>query len=366
MQVTRLQVDGLRVLAGVGIEPGPRLNFISGSNGSGKTSLLEAVYLAGHGRSFRSRHTRDLIRRGGAHLSVFCEVRAALAEERQGAHRIGLFLERARGQQARLDGAAVQSASALARILPMLVVSADGQRILGDGARQRRMLLDWLMFHVEPGYHAAMQGYRRALAQRNAALRRSSQGELAVWTEALAKAGNLLQQMRTARLPPLLSSSATLAGELVAAPVELRLYKGWKDGVELETALEQSLSADREQGRTRLGPHASDLVVRVESRPAHRVLSRGEGKLLVYAIALAQVREVARSVLRTPLLLLDDLPAELDASNRRRFIQYLSRPGAQEQVFITSVERPDVGEDVSSDTPVSMFHVEQGRVAPVV
>ena len=364
MRLSRLDVDGLRSLREVRVAPCPGFNLVTGPNGSGKTSLLEAIYLLGHGRSFRSRHAREVVRNGGDGLALFAEVAADAGEEAE-RHRVGLEWQRSGAQRIRLDGAAARASSELARLLPMMVVNADGQRVLGDGARERRALMDWLLFHVEQGYHGLLREYRRALLQRNAGLKRSSPAELSVWTEALADAGERLNRMRESRLPALLESVAERVGNLVGIEVECRFSRGWPGDGSLAAALESAVAADRQREYTRVGPHRADLVLRVDGRPAHRMLSRGEGKLLVYALALSQVVEVSSATGRMPLLLLDDLPAELDEANRRRFLQHLAAVDGL-QVFITAVGDMDAGTELPGDAPLALFHVEQGRVEPVV
>ena len=349
----------------VAVSPGPGFNLVSGANGSGKTSLLEAIYLLGHGRSFRSRLAREVVRSGGDALSLFGRIAEDGPAANGSEHRVGLRWQLSGTQRIRVDGAPARSASQLARLLPMMVVNADGQRILGDGARERRALMDWLLFHVEQDYQGLLREYRRSLLQRNAALKRSSRAELAVWTDALAEAGERLNGLREARLPGLLDAVSARVGVLLDAEVDCRFSRGWVDDTSLATALRSGEDADRRRETTRLGPHRADLVVRVGGRPAHRILSRGEGKLLVYALALCQVLQVREVTGRTPLLLLDDLPAELDRENRRRFLGHL---GASEglQVFITSVEAMDAGVEMPTGATINAFHVEQGRVLPVL
>ena len=169
MWVKRLKVERLRSLLQVDVIPCERLNLIVGSNGSGKTSFLEAIYFLGVGRSFRSRFLKDVVTRGRHVLRVFGEI----ATDDGTIETLGV--ERGpKESRNRISGEEVRSASRLAKILPTLLITPESQRLLTDGARLRRRMLDWALFHVEPSYNGFLQRYRQALRQRNSQLRQSS------------------------------------------------------------------------------------------------------------------------------------------------------------------------------------------------
>ena len=171
MWVEQLRVRDVRVLESVELEPGPGLCVLSGPNGSGKTSVLEAIHLVALGRSFRSRRRLDLVRRGEGSLTVSATIRDHAGSTR----RLGVE-QGPDGLRSRIDGAPARSVAALARLLPIALVTPDSQRLLTDGADLRRRLLDWALFHVEPSYGDLPQRYRRALRQRTAALRHGADG----------------------------------------------------------------------------------------------------------------------------------------------------------------------------------------------
>ena len=170
MQLNRLKIEHFRILRSVDIRPARRLNLVFGHNGSGKTSLLEAVYLLGQGRSFRSRLARDLITRKEHALRVVADLMDTEGREKT------LGVEKSvSSHRYRYAGEEIRAASKLARIVPTLLVTPDSHRLLTDGGRLRRRLLDWALFHVEPSYNAILQKYRLALRQRNAQLRNNPQ-----------------------------------------------------------------------------------------------------------------------------------------------------------------------------------------------
>jgi len=359
MYLRRLEIRHLRCLSEVVIAPSPGVNVLAGANSSGKTSVLEGIYLLGTGRSFRSRTIREIVQRGAERVLVFGE----LVGEDDRAQGIGI--ERgAEMSRLRVAGEEVRTASRLARLLPLLAITPDSQRLLGEGARLRRRLLDWGLFHVEPQYHERLERYRRALRQRNAALRHghAPAGALRAWGEelgALAAHLHLLRQSYVEGIRPHLEG---LLDRLVAQAVEVRYQPGWDVERPLSEVLEATVESDRRRGYTAAGPHRADLRFLVGSTPARNALARGEGKLFVAALLLSQVAYVRRATTSVPVILVDDLPSELDAGNRARLLETLADLRAQTYLTAVSFDLVDVGDW----QPYKMFHVEQGTVREVV
>lgn len=358
MRLGEIQVQNIRVLAELECTPGARLNVFVGANGSGKTSLLEAIHILGSGRSFRTRRLGELIRRGESALMA----RGVLQGDDGASTPVGVE-KGPEGLRIRVGGEGVRSASELARQLPLAVISPDSQRVLTDGADLRRRLMDWALFHVEPGYLATLQRYRRALRQRNAVLRDGGRlSGLAAWDEELAEAGEALHGQRTALLAGVLPLYAQTLQGLIPMAFDIDYQAGWDTSVALREALAAAAGADRARGFTGVGPHRADLRLGVEGSPAGQVLSRGEGKLFVVGLVLAQARFLQERQGRLPVVLVDDLASELDVHSRGLFFGELQRLGAQS--FITSVSR-DAVESAASEA-LSVFHVERGKPLKMV
>lgn len=358
LYLTRLEVSNLRILENVTLLPGPVLNLVIGANGSGKTSLLESIYTLCTGRSFRSRRSEEVIRRGAAELRVHGLLREGGAE----AFPVGVE-KRPGSTRIRLAEEEVRSASVLARRLPLVLVPPDSQRLVFDGAELRRRLLDWGLFHVEQDYGPATQVYRRTLQQRNALLRRASgnPGPLTSWDMRLEEAAARLHALRSRHLHQMLPRVAQLASELASVEVSIHYYPGWDTEVPLSEALAASLERDIARGHSGLGPHRADLVLSIGGAPAQQVLSRGEAKLVCLALWLAQARDYRARFKRAPLVLIDDLPAELDPQNRAGVLGALADLGGQS--FITSVAA-DLLE--GAPKPLKRFHVERGNIVEMV
>jgi DNA replication and repair protein RecF len=360
MHLRKLIARNVRILADVELTFDADLVVLSGANGSGKTSLLEAIHLLGTARSFRARTVQDVVARGSDALLV----RGEFSDASTGTSSAGVEKQRRGGTALRLCGAEVRTASELARHLPLVTITPDSQRLLSDGAEARRRLLDWLLFHVEPGYHAAHSRYRRVLLQRNAALRRgtAAAAEREAWSSQLAAAARVLEGLRREALGRSLPHLEAAVGSLSALPVLLEYAPGWDTDGDLGAALLREWDRDTARGFTTLGPHRADLRVKLHGRPAQHVLSRGEGKVLMAALLAGCARVLAERVSRRPLLLVDELASELDADNRRGFSRVLRELGMQ--TFITAVSEQLV--DTAGWARVAVFRMDRGRVVQML
>ncbi|MDI1301557.1 MAG: DNA replication/repair protein RecF [bacterium] len=356
MTLTRLEIAHVRNLQSVALLPHPRLNLLVGANGSGKTSVLEALHLLGLGRSFRSGRARRLVNDGQPDCTVF----AAFGDEGQAAIRRG-----ANGDtELRLDNRSQITMAELAQRLPLALLDPESMDLFDAGSKPRRAQLDWGVFHVEHRFYPVWLRYQRALKQRNSLLRSGSIGRLesAVWDSELAVSAGLLHSLRheyVARWKPLWE--ARIQGFLPEQDLTLEYNPGWDVAHDLAGLLAANWDKDQERGHTQLGPHRADLRVRRGSAPADELLSRGQKKLVVCALKLSQV-SLLQEAGRHCVLLVDDLASELDAISRQRLIDYLAASGAQ--VFITCIE-PDAVLPVlqGSGAGFKMFHVEHGGVA---
>lgn len=364
MYLARFTVENVRNIDRVILDPSPSLNLIHGANGSGKTSLLEAIHLLLVGRSFRNQHRfRSLVRDGSAECLVVGKFVGA--DERTDL--LGVRRNIAEKPEIKLNGVRLRSIAELASVAPVQVLDSDLVELILGSPSVRRQMLDWGLFHVEHSFLEVWRKADRALKQRNGALRHGkigrSQAEL--WSTEYARYGLLLGRLRQAYAEQLSDQLKVLLDELepsLAAQIQLEYVQGFSG--EDETLQQQLLDAvdrDIQLGQTRLGPHRADLRIRAEGAAAGDVLSRGQIKLVSAALRLAQVRLLHLTTGKVGLVLVDDLPAELDRRYRSALWRALENtPG---QHFVTCIEPDDVSSSWGERSPPHMFHVEHGSIS---
>ena len=342
------------------VEFAPRsvgFNLLYGLNGSGKTSLIEAIYYLSFGRSFRSHLASRIIRNNTEKFTIFAELSA------HDGVRMPLGVERllSGDLKIRIDGRDATSASELADLTPVQLMNSQGFTLLDAGPLYRRKYLDWGLFYQSRDFLPIWKAYGQVLRQRNAALRSgtSSPKELAVWTQELYLKGLSLDQYRRNYIAALLPELTQTAAALLDLPqLKMAYYPGWDDSQNYLQILENATAKDRLLGFTQYGPHRADLKITINKVTAKDILSRGQQKLFVCAMILAQ-GAMLKSANKSPIYLIDDLPAELDTISRNKLIALLSKQ--ETQVFVTAVEREALDESLNG-LPCTMFHVEHGCI----
>lgn len=359
--IKRLEVTGIRNLQQVSLHDLATINLFSGANGAGKTSVLEAIHLLSSAKSFRSHKLKPVINNNSDACVVFGEVDIPSA----GFQPIGIKRYKSSSTPGliRVAGKVVKSASFLAESLPLQVVSSDTFKLLEGAPLIRRQFLDWGVFHVEHDFHKLWKSTQRCLKQRNTLLRhaRMDSLQLAVWTEKLARLGedlHLLRERYFQHLVPIFEQILAQLTELEG--LQLSYFKGWEKTSSLAEVLATHEERELEQGHTLYGPHRADLKLRYQGSNAAEILSRGQQKLVVCALRVAQGYLLSQLTGKRCVYLIDDLPAELDKAHRLALCRLLEELKCQ--VFITCVDPQDVVGCWSEQTDVKMFHVEQGSI----
>lgn len=354
MTLLSFSARDFRCLESVSLELSSRYNLVCGRNASGKTSLLEAVGYLGRGKSFRRASTERLVRHGAEAFVLFG--RASVAGRQT---TLGVRNSQA-GLEISVDGERGGGVAALAEKLPLQVVDPEVHDLVAGGPGERRRYLDWLAFHVEPGYLELWRDYRRALRQRNAILRDGGAVDtLSGWDQEFA---TLAERIHAARLRMVNTARPTLEAtgqRLLGASVAFDYRRGWPADRSLLEALRGGRARDQQLGSTQAGPQRADLRLASEEHSARQVVSRGQQKLLACTLILAATSVVQRHLARPLLLLLDDPAAELDPGSLERLMAEVAGLGSQ--VIATSLQS-----DVSlfPEAP-ARFHVEQGRLESI-
>lgn len=359
VRLTRLDLRQFRRFDAVRFEPAAGISLLTGANGAGKTSVLEALHLLAYGRSFRGRVRDGLIREGHGALEVFAEwVEPGAATETR---RIGLRHEGARWL-GRLDGSDVEQLGTLCQALAVVTFEPGSHALVAGAAEGRRRFLDWGLFHVEHDSLVPWRRYNRALRQRNALLKSGRAGaDLDAWDRELHDAAMPLDQMRERYAEALAPYVAASAAELVPGigPIDLRYAPGWRrTELTLSDALLLARDRDRGSGFTSVGPHRAEMHIEFDQFPGRAALSRGQGKLLALSLLLGQAAHLASARGGWPIVALDDMASELDHQHQNLLVERLVRANAQ--VLMTGTDIPAAVRSRTSS--VAVFHVEHGTI----
>jgi DNA replication and repair protein RecF len=362
VQVTRLEARDIRCFERLSLQPGPGLNLLTGANGAGKTTVLEALHLMAYGRSFRGRVRDGLVRSGREALEVFVEwgEPGAARPRKAGLRHTGQAWE------GRLDGAAVNQLSELCAALTVITFEPGSHALVDGGGEPRRRFLDWGLFHVEPDFFPVWRRYSRALKQRNALLKAGgSDALLDSWDRELAETGEPLARYRQHyldRLQPRLQQTIAQLSPMLGEG-RFDFQPGWRQAdLALADALLLARSRDRAIGHTTVGPHRADWRVALSSAPHREALSRGQAKLVALCALMAQASAHAGAQgAGWPVIVLDDLASELDRDHQQRVLGHLLASGAQ--VFLTGTEPP--AWPVPGPEGLLRFHVEHNQVRRV-
>lgn len=352
MYFKAIWLNNFRCFNNVTLEPVPGLNALLGPNASGKTSLLEAIWMLTRVQSFLTPRIRDVIQ----HDKESLEISARIVTRRQGEVHSGLE-KGCNYTRIRYNGIDIRTASEQALRFPVHVLTPDSHRLISGTPRERRRWLDWGTFHVEQSFLSAWSDYCLAMRQRNTLLRsRSRDSEFAGWEQGMQHKGEEVNRWRNAYLKQI-NARLPQAAEVIGLhiPFQLSLNPGWDQSQSLSEVLRKMREKDRELGYTGRGPHRADVVFEtVGGKPVSRSFSRGQQKQLLLAVALARCQEGSDA--EETVLLIDDLPAELDREHLRRALAAFATVGAQ--VFISVTDCVDF---TGIPDPV-VFHVEQGRI----
>jgi DNA replication and repair protein RecF len=343
MRIRELAADGWRNLAPLRLALGERLTVLSGDNGQGKTNVIEAAYYLAALRSFRTTHVEDLVQRGeaGGRARLRAEIDQVTLSRR-------LELEvAAGGRTVRLDGKLVRSTAAALGLLRVVLFVPEDLLLPRAAPAARRRFADLAIFNLERGYYAEASAFQKVLRNRNALLKRGTLDAtlLDAFDEELARTGARVVMRRRALAAALAPRFAALFRELHGAiPVSL-LYRSHPeveaatDEAGVRAALGRGLadrrSLDERRRFTGFGPQTDDLEIGLGDALARAHASQGQLRSLMLALKLAELTEIGERLSDPPVLLLDDVPSELDAQRRGLLFEVVSRLDCQTLISVT-------------------------------
>ncbi len=366
MKLTRLHITDFRNLNEVRLQPGPGFNLLSGDNGAGKSSVLEAVHTLGTGKSFRVAQTRPLIRIGADRLALYGEL---------GDQGVSIGLEKTTSGHSHIviNGDRVHSASQLASLLPVQHLTLQDFQLFEGGPKVRRRFMDWGVFHVEQERAGSLfRRFERALKQRNSTLKsgKISQQERQAWDQEFYKSAEALAHWRAVYVESLMAHYHALCrrmpGMAFGEALVIQYMPGWDQKHSLQEALERPSVRERERrtGTTMIGPHRADLRITWHGMPARDMLSRGQMKVLGHGLKLAQIEQLTTQKDQLlPIILLDDLAAELDQGHLTEILKLLRTFATQVFLTVLDPEQLPPTDTWADQAEITQFSITQGDIA---
>ena len=360
MILENLKLNCYRNLAGVDIAWNEHFNVIYGQNAQGKTNLLEAIYLLGHLKSFRSARGQELIN----HTAETAWI-GAVVNKGGVAHRLEIGLQK-NGRNPKVDGKTVKKLSLFLGYLRTVLFTPEELSNIKGFPAGRRALLDRAILQIEPAYLDRVQEYDRILRQRNQLLKeQADDAELTPWTEALVRTGSRIRYDRKKFLQRLLPLLCQVYKEITGGTESAGLnYSVEQNSLEeltehLAATFIRLESREKKLGLSLAGPHRDDLDFLVDERSLRSFGSQGQQRSFLLAFKAAQVMDLEEQHQEPPVLLLDDLASELDTRRQEGFFDFLLK--RRGQVFLTSAQQPLLAAQVQQTA--SFFKVEQGLVS---
>lgn len=356
MAISRLIIENFRNLTSADLEFGQGFNFLVGNNGSGKTSLLEAIFYLGHGRSFKSAVSNRIITYDAPHFTLHGRI-----SEHQHQWSVGLQKHRQGNSIVKINGEDGNKIADLAHLLPMQIITPEGLTLLNGGPVYRRAFLDWGLFHHQTEFHAAWSNLNRLLKQRNAALNLGyPYTQLKIWDIELARLAHQVTHWR-AEYAEALCAEIEKTCQLFLPELEITasFHQGWEKNTDYGEILQHSFERDRQLGYTFSGPQKADFRFKAKGLPVDDVLSRGQLKLLMCALRLAQGEHLMLQKNRHCTFLIDDFSSELDQNKRTLLAERLQQSGSQ--VFVTAITHTQLKTMLPKNHRT--FNVENGIIS---
>jgi len=362
MLLKKLSIHKFRNIERSNLEFDSRFNLFYGRNGQGKTNFLEAVFFLGTLKSFRNAKQKEMLtwNENTSFLDCF------LLDNNLG-HELSVSFENS-SRSLKIDGKSAPRAVDYCRILSVVAFAPEEITMINGSPEQRRRYLDRAIFSSDPGYLKIYHEYHRVLKQRNQLLKLRNHAGIEAWTEQLAATGARLALERSAYITKLEEAFCCFYKNISGSDEEVSLcyhnssYAGGSSEEEIRDELIKGIALtsriERERGTTLVGPHRDDLEFYLNKRLIREHGSQGQQKSFVMALKMSEIDFLSRIAARVPILLLDDMTAELDRNRIDHLMDFLVNRNMQ--VFITTTDQASV--PLPADMKCSAFLVENGRI----
>lgn len=368
MSVVKLTAHNFRNLKSISLDFHPDLNFVIGDNGSGKSSLLEAVFYLGHGKSYRTSNLVNLVN--------FQESQFTVSIRDGNDRQLGVTRNINNNEtQIKIDGKIFSRLSDLVKNVAVQIVTPESFKLFIGGARERRRFVDLGLFHVKHQFSLQWREFSKVLKQRNACLKSNdSHSMLSYWTDIFCQHSLQVAQSRQGYVSELVEELkiwTLLLLPKIDKDITVQYSQGWSQKKDLRELLKANKDRELSYGYSLFGAHKFDIKFLINKRAIDVKLSRGEQKLFLLALTFAQANLIKKVNRVKPILLIDDIGAELDINSRSLLSDAISELDCQ--VIITAIEKNVLEpflcqskvpvNDISKHENFKMFHVEHGQIS---
>ncbi len=359
MFFSSISLNGFRNFSEATIDLDSRCNIFYGQNGAGKTTILEAIHYLTLGKSFRTHLIRRIIKNGASEFVLFGKI-----DREDSSLSVGIKKSIECGKEIKVGGNAVDSNIEITKLLPLQLLNHDSYLLLYDRPSTRRQFIDWGLFHVKPSFLELWRKGERILKQRNTAIRdRSRPDYIKMWDEELATIGCELHNLRSWYISNLINIAENILNQLLPGfKIAINYYPGWNLDFELLEILSRSFSSDLALGYTNFGAHRADLKITANNVPAKDALSRGQQKLLIYGLQIAQGILINQLNKKPSIYLVDDLLAELDLLKSTLLIDMLLTIKSA-QLMVTGLDLDGLKKTYTNKLEHhKLFYIENGTI----
>ena len=361
MSLAEFNISKFRNIEQLSVTPSAEVNLIFGENGGGKTSLLEAIYFLSHGKSFRTNKFK---------MAVQHQADGFLLHGKKQLNNIlipvGLSKKRSGETLAKVHGKRCERMAQLAQVLPVQVITPESFDLFFGGPKERRRFLDLGLFHVEHEFYRVWQSFNKLLKQRNALLKQKPSNyidQIQFWDKEFVRLSYTINEMRETYLNKFLTYFFDNIADKITLfkDLEFKLNSGWKTELELAELLEANFARDLKQGFTSKGPHKADLSFNLNGVSVEQYFSRGQLKLLLYALKITQNVLIDSETDKQSIFLIDDLPSELSDSTKEGVAELLNL--CNSQLFITAIDQQSISAVLElMNKNIKVFHVKHGKL----
>ena len=358
MSLQSLTIQHFRNIDQAEFELHPDINLIFGENGSGKTSLLEAIQYLSSGKSFRTRNLSPLIQQGSDALTIAADVTQDGLKHRIGIRRSSQRIIR------RIDNINIPNQVEFSRLLPVRALHPDSHLLISSSPGLRRRYLDWGCFYLNDNFYKHWHASHTLLKQRSACLKQgntSNKKLISSIDQQFIYHAVIIDQIRTSYLEQLKPIAERFAKDLIKGfeSLSITYHRGWNSELTLQDVLEDSIQKDLRYKRTHHGPHRADFSVKMNNADVKSTASRGQQKLIAFVLILSQLDLYEEKKNGSALLMIDDLASELDQDHQESFLTIIQ--SLNHQTILTAIN-PKLINLSGWHQDGKMFHVKQGVI----